>query len=433
MHLNILLSICYGAAESAPGRQDSFAEKLARAFAEKGISTNIMASNEPVKRFGGDAIRQNKIQFNENTGMAAQHLHLFSTQVSEPTSRPAITITRPNKVIELSAQGLNFSSPKPPREAVLDRMATVLAFMKLPDDMHYNISPFLNRQGAEAQLANDRNTDFIIRNASIEGYLSLSYRTHDNKYAHKLLKIDELYSPNPLGIRIYELNSRNAGSTPTATNDLLMTFIRENISPTINNANRITPESLKFSPPAPEPKPFTLQENINTPPHSTPMPAKPAALTTTISATPTPTMAAPPLQSAMVQRNPIHLLEPHNLSSIKTAITNRWSLSPITQEGIIASQTINKKNHIFFIKPNRYETHDANRTTFEAMLTAFKATHPDKTPQITIENPIAIPLIRTAMQKIYPGVEPNIIFKDINREKNQAPEIEEPKPKGPGR
>jgi hypothetical protein len=65
------------------------------------------------------------------------------------------------------------------------------------------------------------------------------------------------------------------------------------------------------------------------------------------------------------------------------------------------------------------------------MLRAFKATHPDKQPVLTTNSLDAVLLIKAAAQKVYPGVEPNIVFNDPRHAKI-TPEVDSPRPRRPG-
>jgi hypothetical protein len=112
--ISILLSICYGALDPTEDG-NSFAQKLARAFAARGISTVIVASDKPVLRFGHEIINNGRIQFNSSTGMAAQDVCIFTTNVARPLLSPLIEISKPNADIELSREGLRLVGRDGPR------------------------------------------------------------------------------------------------------------------------------------------------------------------------------------------------------------------------------------------------------------------------------------------------------------------------------
>ena len=104
--ITILLIICYGA-QDPDGNQMSFAHKLAREFAKKGISTTIVASNSPVLRFGVNAAQNNTLEFNAQVGIKPQDVHIFKTQVRGPELHPTITMEKPNSIIHLNKEGLS--------------------------------------------------------------------------------------------------------------------------------------------------------------------------------------------------------------------------------------------------------------------------------------------------------------------------------------
>ncbi|CEG56989.1 hypothetical protein [Legionella fallonii] len=111
--INILLSICYGAADTQKNG-NSFAHKLAKEFAKHGISTTIIASVKPVHRFGTGAIEQGKLTFTNEVGMAPTDIRVFSTQVDTPNANPVIDIYKPNEIIQLSREGFKFINPYKP-------------------------------------------------------------------------------------------------------------------------------------------------------------------------------------------------------------------------------------------------------------------------------------------------------------------------------
>lgn len=106
-HLILLLCICY-AAMDVQNLCSSFAHKLAREFAIQGISTTIVASDKPVRRFGCEAIEDNALTFDEVIGIAPADVCVFTTKVQEPDSNPVISIYKPNERIVLSQTGLRF-------------------------------------------------------------------------------------------------------------------------------------------------------------------------------------------------------------------------------------------------------------------------------------------------------------------------------------
>ncbi|MBL7480518.1 hypothetical protein [Legionella bononiensis] len=108
--VTILLCICYGALDSHRNGT-SFAHKLVREFAKQGISTTILATDQPFIRFGANVIIDNKITFNERVGMAAKDVHFITAKVHGPDSNPVITVFKPNESIQLSSKGIEFKNP----------------------------------------------------------------------------------------------------------------------------------------------------------------------------------------------------------------------------------------------------------------------------------------------------------------------------------
>ncbi|WP_133141069.1 hypothetical protein [Legionella quateirensis] len=108
--VTILLCICYGAFDSQRNGS-SFAHKLVREFAKQGISTTILATDQPFIRFGSNVIIDNKITFNERVGMAAKDVHFITAKVDGPDSNPVITVFKPNENIQLSSNGIEFKNP----------------------------------------------------------------------------------------------------------------------------------------------------------------------------------------------------------------------------------------------------------------------------------------------------------------------------------
>lgn len=107
-HINVLLCICYGALNTDLITGDTFAHKLAKAFAIKGISSTILASDKPVLRFGTNAIQDNAITFNDKIGMAAKDMCVFDTKVDGPNPGPYINVYRPDEAIQLRKNSVCF-------------------------------------------------------------------------------------------------------------------------------------------------------------------------------------------------------------------------------------------------------------------------------------------------------------------------------------
>jgi hypothetical protein len=112
-HINILLSICYGAADTQK-TGNSFAHKLAREFAKQGISTTIIASDTPVLRFGSEKIMGGKITFGSAIGINPKNCFVFNTKVASPIENPIIEISSFNHPIQLSKAGMQFIDPLQP-------------------------------------------------------------------------------------------------------------------------------------------------------------------------------------------------------------------------------------------------------------------------------------------------------------------------------
>lgn len=114
--ITILLCVCYGASDTK-NTGNSFAHKLAREFAKHGISTTIIASEQPVKRFGTSAIGQNQITFDDNVGMAPEHIQIFTTKIAFPNDSPDIQVFKTDKMIQLANGVMQFINV--PEEQVL--------------------------------------------------------------------------------------------------------------------------------------------------------------------------------------------------------------------------------------------------------------------------------------------------------------------------
>ncbi|MDI9819399.1 MULTISPECIES: hypothetical protein [unclassified Legionella] len=127
-HITILLSICYGALGTT-GADNSFAHKLAREFAKHGVSTSIIASDKPVRRFGYQAIKEGQLHFNSTTGMDKKDVCLFFTKVNEPGNNPDIETFKPDETIQLSSKGLQFIDPYHP-EPECDKEPTQQELLK---------------------------------------------------------------------------------------------------------------------------------------------------------------------------------------------------------------------------------------------------------------------------------------------------------------
>ena len=113
-HITILLCICYGAVDTQK-TEESFAHKLAREFATHGISTTIIASENPVHRFGSQVILADKIMFSNRVGMEPGTTFKFSTKVDGPNEAPQIEVSKITGTIQLSKTGLSFLEPQVPQ------------------------------------------------------------------------------------------------------------------------------------------------------------------------------------------------------------------------------------------------------------------------------------------------------------------------------
>ena len=112
-HITILLSICFGAADTK-NTGNSFAHKLAREFAKEGISTTIIASDKPVWRFGYEVIKGDKLTFNSKTGIDPKTTFVFTTKVESPNADPQIEVSKTTHAIQLSKAGMEFIDPQNP-------------------------------------------------------------------------------------------------------------------------------------------------------------------------------------------------------------------------------------------------------------------------------------------------------------------------------
>jgi hypothetical protein len=106
-HITLLLCICYAGVD-VQGTNNSFAHRLAREFAAQGISSTIIASDKPVKRFGYRAIEDDALTFDDRIGMAPADVCVFTTKVDEPDANPDSSLYKPNERIVLSRTGLRF-------------------------------------------------------------------------------------------------------------------------------------------------------------------------------------------------------------------------------------------------------------------------------------------------------------------------------------
>lgn len=117
--VTILLCICYGAF-NRQGRGSSFAHRLVREFAKRGVSSTILATDQLFNRFGLNAIVDNKITFDEGTGMAAKDVHVITAKVHRPELHPVINVFKPNETIQLSGNGIDFLNPNPSQPMTLN-------------------------------------------------------------------------------------------------------------------------------------------------------------------------------------------------------------------------------------------------------------------------------------------------------------------------
>lgn len=153
-HVTVLLSICFGAKESEPGAADSFAHKLAREMAKNGISSTILASDEPVHRFGFGEMVDDALTFNNNVGMDANNVHVFDTELVAPTENPVITIFKPNQTIKLSDKGMHFVPSTKHQTADSPKIAPLIfqpEISNLPDPMVQPKNVFQENQVQEEQ------------------------------------------------------------------------------------------------------------------------------------------------------------------------------------------------------------------------------------------------------------------------------------------
>lgn len=81
-HLNILLATCHGGKKGSNGEQ-SFAGKLSDAFTKVGISTTIVATTDIFVRITIDSIRNDVIQFGDNTGIKRGKAIIIDTKIED--------------------------------------------------------------------------------------------------------------------------------------------------------------------------------------------------------------------------------------------------------------------------------------------------------------------------------------------------------------
>lgn len=108
-HITIVLTICYGA-KSIESPNSSFAHKLAKEFAEAGISTTIIASDKPVHRFGAGVIKDQQIEFSNNVGMEPDSVNVLFTDVDPTTLKRSTVVFKPHEAIKVTSNGLRFSN-----------------------------------------------------------------------------------------------------------------------------------------------------------------------------------------------------------------------------------------------------------------------------------------------------------------------------------
>jgi hypothetical protein len=116
-HINIMLCICYGAQneENLDGTEKentSFAFRLAKQFAESGISTTIIASDAPVNRFGPQQIVNHALTFNESVGIASKNICIFNTIIVN--QKMQLQSFKPvNQTIFFNKEGVQNRTDKP--------------------------------------------------------------------------------------------------------------------------------------------------------------------------------------------------------------------------------------------------------------------------------------------------------------------------------
>ena len=87
----ILLSVCFSAVS-----EDSLAHKVAKELAKQGISSTIIASENPVSRFAHNVLEKGRVTFGPKVGMQPKDVCVFTTDVQKKEDNPQISLYRPN-------------------------------------------------------------------------------------------------------------------------------------------------------------------------------------------------------------------------------------------------------------------------------------------------------------------------------------------------
>lgn len=117
MHVNVLLSICHGAQESAPGRADSFAHQLAQEFLNRGVTVKIVASEGIVHRYGFDKTAgRDQIPF--DNGSRDIKNNVTNVRVFTTDTRGKITVAKADQEFKIGKQGMGFANELKWQEAL---------------------------------------------------------------------------------------------------------------------------------------------------------------------------------------------------------------------------------------------------------------------------------------------------------------------------
>ncbi|HAZ7574178.1 hypothetical protein OQJ02_12720 [Legionella sp. PATHC032] len=105
-NMTIVLCVCHGAQEEDHLGIPSFASKLANAFAEIGVDTNIFASKGTTVRFGKEAIVNGAITFSTSIGINPNDLVVFETKTGDRESKIETRKRELTGIIQITAEGL---------------------------------------------------------------------------------------------------------------------------------------------------------------------------------------------------------------------------------------------------------------------------------------------------------------------------------------
>lgn len=144
-HINIMLCICYGA-KTLLG-DDSFAHKFGRAFAKHDIKTTILASDEPVTRFGSEAVIDGKIIFHK-IGIHKSDLTVLTNNTQPDATQ--VHVFKPYEMIALSSKSVVTS------ELTLSDMVKINS---LPSGLFKG----LNIQSTDYEVGNVKHGTFALK------------------------------------------------------------------------------------------------------------------------------------------------------------------------------------------------------------------------------------------------------------------------------